>query len=52
MRTVRWVSFLLAVMLFSMCYSGEIVYQDYLAESELLSAQDCEANNFREGVVM
>ena len=44
MRTVRWVSFLLAVMLFSMCYSGEIVYQDYLAESELLSAQDCEAN--------
>lgn len=36
--------FLLAVMFSSMCFSGEIVYQDYLAESELLSAEDREAN--------
>jgi len=36
--------FLLATMLPAMCISGEIVYQDYLAESELLSAQDREAN--------
>ena len=43
MRTIRWVSFLLAVMLSAMCSSAEIVYQDYLAESELLSAEDHEA---------
>ena len=36
-------TFLLVVMLLAMCFSGEIVYQDYLAESELLSEQDREA---------
>lgn len=44
MKTVMRVSAPLAVMLPVLCFAGEVVYQDYLAESELLSAHDREAN--------
>lgn len=44
MRIFRHVFCLLAMILFVTCFSGEIVYQDYLGESALLSAQDREAD--------
>lgn len=44
MRTIRRKTCLLAMMFSATCFSGEIVYQDYLAESDLLSEQDHKAN--------
>lgn len=43
MRISRCVSCLLATMLSVTCLSGEVLYQDYLDKSALLSAQDVEA---------
>ena len=44
MRIFRHVFCLLAMILFVTCFSGEIVYKDYIGESALLSAQDREAD--------
>ena len=42
-RLFRRIDCLVVVMLSVICFSGEIVYQDYLAESDLLTVQDTEA---------
>lgn len=43
MKFFRYISCRFIMMLFPACSSAEIVYQDYLVESELLSAEDHEA---------
>ena len=44
MKIFRYMTCLLGMMISATCISGEIVYQDYLSESELLSPQDREAD--------
>lgn len=45
-RITRHMTCLFGIVLSALGYSGEIVYQDYLDESVLLSAKDCESDAY------